>query len=60
MTRMSPVLEALTPHEANALVMSLRACAERLGVSRETVRVHLRRLRALRRMVMARGQPERS
>lgn len=40
--------------------MSLRACAERLGVSRETVRVHLRRLRALRRMVMARGQPERS
>ena len=35
--------------------LSLRACAERLGLSRETVRVHLRRLRALRRMVMARN-----
>ena len=34
--------------------MSLRACGERMGISRETVRVHLRRLRALRRRAMAR------
>ena len=33
---------------------TLRQCAERLGISRETVRVHLRRLRAMHRMVVAR------
>jgi|JI9StandDraft_1071089.scaffolds.fasta_scaffold277268_1 DNA-directed RNA polymerase specialized sigma24 family protein len=34
--------------------LSLRACAERLGIARGTVRVHLRRLRALRRLAAAR------
>jgi DNA-directed RNA polymerase specialized sigma24 family protein len=35
--------------------LSLTACGERLGIKRETVRVHLRRLRALRRRAAARG-----
>lgn len=35
--------------------LSLRACAERLSISRETVRVHLRRLRALRRLAATRA-----
>jgi DNA-directed RNA polymerase specialized sigma24 family protein len=34
--------------------LSLTACAERLSISRETVRVHLRRLRALHRRALAR------
>ncbi len=34
--------------------LSLSQCAKRLGISRETVRVHLRRLRAVHRMVQTR------
>lgn len=34
--------------------LSLTACGERLGIKRETVRVHLRRLRALRRRAATR------
>lgn len=34
--------------------LSLAACAARLGISRETVRVHLRRLRAMQRRAAAR------
>jgi DNA-directed RNA polymerase specialized sigma24 family protein len=35
--------------------LSLTACAARLSISRETVRVHLRRLRALQRRAAARA-----
>lgn len=36
--------------------LSLAECARHLGISRETVRVHLRRLRALRRQAIDQGQ----
>lgn len=36
--------------------LSLSACAERLSISRETVRVHLRRLRGFQRRAAARAE----
>lgn len=35
--------------------LTLNECARQLGISRETVRVHLRRLRAVRQRVLERG-----
>lgn len=40
--------------------LTLNECARRLGISRETVRVHLRRLRALRQLVLERSTADRN